>query len=133
MPEKNIVNQFDSIDERLDSLEHVYSAGNDNPFDHLLAEASGICKALLELFASAHGKVLPDSDDLLVLFKAFVKGDASLTAIRDNVRELVYYRNCINEERYDVLPKNPEKMTLHTVRHIYFYLRSRADQEALLG
>ena len=132
MSEKNLSNQFEMIDERIDTLQERYNAASIDNFDALVTEASLICAELLTLYASAYDKILPDSDDLLVLFKAFVKGDASLTAVRDNVRELVYYRNCINEDRYDVLPQNPHKMALHTIRHIYFYLRSRADQEELL-
>lgn len=132
MSEKKISDQFELLDERIEALEEDYKAGSDKSLDILVTEASIICRQLLALYASAYDKVLPDSDDLLVLFKAFVKGDTSLTAVRDNVRELVYYRNCIIENRYDALPKNPEKMTLHTIRHIYFYLRSRADQEELL-
>ncbi|MDH5256875.1 MAG: hypothetical protein OEX07_02675 [Gammaproteobacteria bacterium] len=142
MSEQNLSDQFDLIDERIQALEeNNKSCSNDGDngknesdksFDTLVTTASGICRELLVLYASAYDKELPDSDDLLVIFKAFVKGDTSLTAVRDNVRELVYYRNCILEDRFDALPKNPEKMALHTIRHIYLYLRSRADQEDLL-
>ena len=66
------------------------------------------------------------------LFKAFVKGDPSLNAVRDNVRELVYYQNCLAQGREDALPKSPEKMAARTVQHIYFYLRSRLEQEKLV-
>jgi len=134
MTDKNLVDQFDSIDERIESLEEAYAIEGqaDKSFDKLVTTTSEICGELLRLYASAYKKEMPDTDDLLVLFKAFVKGDTSLTAVRDNLRELVYYRNCIIENRHDALPKNPEKMALHTIRHIYLYLRSRADQEGLL-
>ena len=132
--EINLVDQFDDIDERIDSLEQTYAEKGvtDEAFDRLVTEASILCRDLLMLYASAYKKEMPDTDDLLVLFKAFVKGDTSLTAVRDNLRELVYYRNCIIEGRFDALPKNPQRMALHTIRHIYLYLRSRADQEDLL-
>jgi len=132
MSEKNLSDQFDAIDGRIDALEQDNKAQTLKTFDVLVAESSAICRELLLIYASAYDKVLPDTDDLLVLFKTFVKGDTSLTAVRDNLRELVYYRNCILEDRYDALPQNPEKMALHTIRHIYLYLRSRADQEDLL-
>ncbi len=132
MLNKNLFEQFEVIGERIEILDEAYKAGNIKNLDLLVADASAICRDLLVMYAVAYKKSMPDSDDLLVLFKAFVKGDTSLTAVRDNVRELVYYRNCINEDRHDALPKKPEKMTLHTVRHVYFYLRSRADQEGLL-
>ncbi|MDH3326021.1 MAG: hypothetical protein OEM38_04805 [Gammaproteobacteria bacterium] len=133
MSDKKFTEQFDLIDEHIEALEENNKTKDSKSLDSLVTEASLICRELLTLYASAYDKELPDSDDLLVLFKAFVKGDTSLTAVRDNVRELVYYRNCLIEDRYDALPQNPEKMALHTIRHIYLYLRSRADQEDLLG
>ena len=132
MSEKNISGQFDSIDEQIEMLEENSSTETNEALDKLVTDVSLICRKLLETYAGAYDKQLPDSNDLLELFKAFVKGDPSLTATRDNIRELVYYRNCINENRFDALPQNPHKMALHTIRHIYLYLRSRADQEGLL-
>jgi len=131
MSETNLIDEFDVIDEAIETLESDQQ-NNRKSLDQLLSKASILCARLLTLYASAYDKTLPDNEDLLVLFKAFVKGDTSLTAVRDNVRELVYYRNCILEDRHDALPKQPEKMTVHTIRHIYLYLRSRADQEGLL-
>ncbi len=127
MSDKNLTEIFDAIDESIDEL----NADQQN-LEELVTAASQICSRLLTAYASAYNKKMPETDDLLVLFKAFVKGDTSLTAVRDNLRELVYYRNCIDQDRHDALPKNAEKMTIHTVRHIYLYLRSRADQEELL-
>lgn len=112
-------------------MANKYQVRDNGLFGQLLTEASQICADLLVLYSSACGKPIAITDDLLVLFKTFVKGDTSLTAVRDNVRELVFYRNCINENRFDALPEKPHKMTIHTVRHIYFYLRSRADQDNL--
>lgn len=71
---------------------------------------------------------LADSDDPLAVFRAFVKGDPSLNAVRDNLRELVYYHNCIDSHRLDALPPNAAIMAVRTVRHIYLYLRTRLAQ-----
>lgn len=70
-----------------------------------------------------------EPEDVLALFKLFVKGDPSLNAVRDNVRELVYYANCLALGREDALPPKPANMAVRTVRHIYLYLYSRALQE----
>ncbi len=70
-----------------------------------------------------------DSEDVLEVFKAFVKGDPSLNAVRDNLREIVYYRNCIDMKREDALPPKPANMAVRTARHVYLYLRTRALKE----
>jgi hypothetical protein len=62
-----------------------------------------------------------------------VKGDPSLNAVRDNVRELVYYRNCLAMERREALPPVPDRMAVRTARHIYLYLRSRCEQDGRLA
>ncbi len=78
------------------------------------------------------GKELPDrAADLLTAFKVLVKGEPSWNAIRDNCRELVYYRNCINMGRLDALPAVPEKMAVRTARHIYLYIETRRIREGI--
>lgn len=72
------------------------------------------------------------SEDVLEVFRAFVKGDPSLNAIRDNIRELVYYQNCLATQRDDALPRNPTHMAVRTLRHIYLYLRTRCLKEQRL-
>lgn len=119
---------FDQLDESIQELEQNAQSAD---LAQLLPIGATIVKNTLLAFASAHKKNMPQSDDLLELLKAFVKGDPSLNAVRDNVREIVYYQNCLAENRFDVLPAKPEKMLAHTVRHIYFYLRSRCEQENL--
>ena len=73
--------------------------------------------------------IATDGADVLEIFKRFVKGDPSLNAIRDNVRELVYYRNCLAAAREDALPAKPGHMAVRTARHIYLYLRTRLLKE----
>lgn len=69
--------------------------------------------------------IAADGADVLEIFKRFVKGDPSLNAVRDNIRELVYYRNCLAAAREDALPAKPANMAVRTARHIYLYLRTR--------
>ncbi len=94
--------------------------------------ALALANRLMSAFAEAAGRPLSGLDeaaDPLEVFKAFVKGDPSLNAIRDNLRELVYYRNCLAAGREDALPVNPVAMAVRTIRHIYLYMRTRAHKE----
>ena len=76
------------------------------------------------------GKQAPGpAADLLAAFKVLVKGEPSWNAIRDNCRELVYYRNCINMGRLDALPAAPAKMAVRTARHIYLYIKTRCIRD----
>ncbi len=124
-----LTERLESLDERIGVLEQQLEHGESPEFSALLAEGAAILNGLLTAYAEHAGKVTPVTDDLLELFKAFVKGDPSLNAVRDNIRELVYYQNCLAMDRSDALPQAPEKMVVHTVRHVYFYLRSRCEQE----
>lgn len=77
------------------------------------------------------GKQAPGpAADLLAAFKVLVKGEPSWNAIRDNCRELVYYRNCINMGRLDALPVAPAKMAVRTARHIFLYIKTRCIRES---
>ena len=87
---------------------------------------------LMLAFAEVADREIPGLDedsDPLEVFKAFVKGDPSLNAVRDNLRELVYYRNCLAAGREDALPVNPVAMAVRTLRHVYLYMRTRAIKE----
>ncbi len=61
-----------------------------------------------------------------------VNAEPSWNAIRDNCRELVYYRNCINMGREDALPPVAEKMAVRTARHVYLYMKTRCVREGRL-
>ena len=75
---------------------------------------------------------MPRDADLLEAFKRLARGTPSWNAIRDNLRELVYYRNCLALGRRDALPAAPERMAVRTVRHLYLYMRSRCETQGLL-
>ena len=119
---------FDQLDDNISQL--AASARQGATLNEVLAGGKKLVAELLTYYATAHGKPMPATDDLLELFKGFVKGEPSLNTVRDNVRELVFYQNCIDSGREDALPPNPAIMVAHTTRHIYFYLKSRSEQES---
>ena len=132
-PEQRLAAEFSALEARISALESAVRAGVAKAgLPGLVDEAIEIVSALMCAYAVHAGKPMPVTDDPLDVFKAFVKGDPSLNAIRDNVRELVYYRNCLKADRADALPVNPAMMTAHTARHIYLYLRTRCTQEQRL-
>ncbi len=124
--------RLETLDERIAGLEQRLDEEGGLALEPILAEGERIVRGLLAAYARHAGKVMPETDDLLAVFKAFVKGDPSLNAVRDNVRELVYYRNCLNMDRRDALPAVPDRMVVRTCRHLYLYLKSRSEQEGRL-
>lgn len=125
---------FTQVDERLSALEKTLQQGGELPLSVTVDETLDVAKALLRAYhrdrmgAESAGAGI-DSEDVLEVFKAFVKGDPSLNAVRDNLREIVYYRNCIDMKREDALPPKPASMAVRTARHVYLYLRTRALKE----
>ena len=131
---------FERVDQRLRGLEHALRQHGTLPLSSTIDESLDLTRMLLRghIAARAGGdpataatgaQPLSAGDDVLELFKVFVKGDPTLNAVRDNIRELVYYRNCIDLKREDALPVRPDAMAVRTVRHIYLYLRSRSEQQ----
>ncbi len=141
LPDNRTLSQvFEQVDERLRGLERALKDRGTLPLSHAVDESLDLTRMLLRGHIAqrtadspstmvAASRSLPEGDDVLEIFKVFVKGDPSLNAVRDNIRELVYYRNCIDLKREDALPVRPDAMAVRTVRHIYLYLRSRSEQE----
>lgn len=121
--------EFDAVDHAIEELEQALEKQGELPVSETVDRTTALMRRLLTAYAEHHGKPMPVSDDLLEVFKAFVKGDPSLNAVRDNLRELVYYRNCLDMDRLDALPGSPDRMAVRTARHVYLYLRSRVEQE----
>ncbi len=124
---------FAEVDREIAALEAVLGAQG----ELLLAQTVETCLAavgrLMRSYTLARGRPWPEGErDPLEWFKAFVKGDPSLNAVRDNLRELVYYRHCIALGRLDALPAKPAVMAVRTARHIYLYLRTRSLPEQRL-
>ncbi|MGH8746823.1 MAG: hypothetical protein ACREUK_10070 [Burkholderiales bacterium] len=127
--------ELDRIDAEVGAWERKLAAGEPVALAPALEVASGAALALMRVYVAAQGgKPLPAADaDLLEAFKLLVKGDPSWNAIRDNLRELVYYRNCLALGRADALPAVPEKMAIRLVRHLYLYVRTRCVKEGKIA
>lgn len=125
---------FSRVDGDLAALERDITAGAELPLAATVEQAMALIRQLLVACIAAEGnKPVPDaSADILEVFKVLVKGEPSWTALRDNCRELVYYRNCINMERQDALPAAPARMAVRTARHVYLYIRTRCLREGRL-
>ena len=96
---------FDESDAELKGLEQRIARGENLPLAETVERAIDVLKRLIGAYIADEGKkVVPEpAADLLEVFKALVKGEPSWNAIRDNCRELVYYRNCIESGRADAL------------------------------
>jgi len=114
-----------TLDERVQDLE---ARAGQTPFPRLLDEAVRLTADLLRHYARVGREREIEGETLLDLLRAFLKGDPSLNAVRDNVRELIYYQNCLAQGREDALPAQPERMAARTVAHIHLYLRVRLEQ-----
>ena len=115
--------------------ERKLAAGGPRALERALQAATGAALALLRAYLAAEGsKPVPAADaDLLEAFKVLVRGDPTWNAIRDNLRELVYYRNCLAAGRADALPAVPEKMAIRLARHLYLYVRTRCVKEGRIA
>jgi len=125
MPEETL----DRIEQDIAVLEAV--AREREALGEVLEPAIALVARTLRARLAADGKPAPAEDaDVLDVWRALVKGDPTWNAIRDNCRELVFYRNCLALGRADSLPPAPHRMAVRTVRHIFLYVRSRAQRDA---
>ncbi|MBX3665723.1 MAG: hypothetical protein KF834_08545 [Burkholderiales bacterium] len=126
---------FSEIDAALSVREAAIAGGEALPLTETVDAAIALTQRLVAAYVAAAGvKALPAAEaDILEAFKILVKGEPTWNAIRDNCRELVYYRNCINMGRRDALPKVPEKMAVRTARHVYLYIKTRCIREGRLA
>lgn len=134
-PQGELVAAAAAVDAALTECEAAIARGEALPLTETVDAAIALTRRLVTAYVAAAGeKTLPGEDaDFLEVFKVLVKGDPTWNAIRDNCRELVYYRNCINMERRDALPKVPEKMAVRTARHVYLYVKTRCIREGRLA
>jgi hypothetical protein len=120
---------LDTIEQDIAALEAAARATD--ALGEVLEPAIALVARTLRARLEADGKSAPADDaDLLAVWRALVKGDPTWNAIRDNCRELVFYRNCLALGRTDALPPAPHRMAVRTVRHIFLYVRSRAQSDA---
>jgi len=123
---------LEQVDGELSVLERRIAAREDLPLAQTVERALElVTRLIVACIADQGGKQAPSPEaDVLAAFKVLVKGEPTWHAIRDNCRELVYYRNCINMGRTDALPAAPAKMAVRTARHICLYIRTRCIREA---
>jgi len=134
-PQGELIAAAAAVDVALAAFEAAIARGEALPLEATVDAAIALTRRLVTAYVAADGqKNLPGEDaDFLEVFKVLVKGDPTWNAIRDNCRELVYYRNCINMGRRDALPKVPEKMAVRTARHVYLYIKTRCVREGRLA
>ena len=124
---------FGEVDGELAALERNMAAAGPLPLSATVDHALALVTRLVIACIADGGKQIPAAGaDILDLFKVLVKGEPSWNAIRDNCRELVYYRNCINMGRLDALPAVPAKMAVRTARHIFLYIKTRCTRDGRL-
>lgn len=125
---------FSAADAVLAAHEAAIARGDVLPLAETVDAAIALVQRLVTAYVAAAGQKAPPAADadFLDAFKVLVKGDPTWNAIRDNCRELVYYRNCINMGRGDALPSVPEKMAVRTARHVYLYIKTRCIREGRL-
>jgi hypothetical protein len=120
---------LDTIEQDIAALEAAARATD--ALGEVLEPAIALVARTLRARLEADGKSAPADDaDLLAVWRALVKGDPTWNAIRDNCRELVFYRNCVALGRIDALPPAPHRMAVRIVRHVFLYVRSRAQRDA---
>lgn len=126
-----LAERLSAIDAEISALEARVATAPAAPFADVLEAAIRLVSGTMGAYIDAAGeKAAPAPDaDILDTWKLLVKGDPGWNAIRDNCRELVYYRNCMAAGREDALPAAPARMAVRLARHIYLYVRVRCARE----
>jgi hypothetical protein len=124
---------FLDVDQAIHALERTQAPGEPDG-NEVIEHTIGLIRRLMDAYIRDAGAKVPapPEAEFLKAFKVLVKGDPSWNAIRDNCRELVYYRNCIQLGRSDVLPAVAERMAVRIARHVYLYMRTRCERERRL-
>jgi hypothetical protein len=134
MNDSTLREEFARIDAAIGLWEKRLAAGETVALEPALEGATQSALDLIRAYIAAEGKKpVPDgSADLLEAFTVLVKGEPAWNAVRDNLRELVFYRNCLAAGRSDALPAAPHKMAVRLARHVYLYVRTRCERERRL-
>ena len=133
MPKTDLAALFADVDAQIRALESGLGDGAEPPPGPVVDTAQSLTRRMIAGYLSAAtDKAVPASDNLLALWKALVKGDPAWNTIRDNCRELVYYRNCLDAGRPDALPARPARMAVRTLRHLHLFIKSRCEREGRL-
>ena len=120
-----------TIEAGIARLEARVAAGADTPLADVLEPAIGLVGETMRAYIDAAGQKTPPAPDadVLEVWNRLVKSDPAWNAIRDNCRELLYYRNCLAAGRTDALPAAPGRMAVRLARHVYLYVRVRCARE----
>lgn len=134
MLDSTLAHQLTEIDAAIGEWERRFAAAGDLSVDEAVAAATQATSRLVRAYLRAEGRkpVPPEDSDLLETFRVLAKGDPSWNAIRENLRELAYYRNCMAMGRRDALPAVPGRMAVRLARHVYLYVRTRCEREGRL-
>lgn len=126
---------FEEVDQALRGLEALAREGRLPSVGETVERCIALVKRLIVAYLRDEGrKPLPPADaDLLETWKVLVKGEPFWNTIRDNLRELIYYRNCIALQREDALPAAPERMAVRTARHVHLFIKTRCIREGRIA
>jgi hypothetical protein len=121
--------RLELLDQRIGSLEAAVAGAAS--LAEVLEPAIALVTETMRAYIEAVGEKSPPpaGTDILETWKILVKGDPTWNAVRDNCRELVFYRNCVAGAREDALPAEPARMAVRLARHIYLYVRVRGARE----
>jgi len=134
MLDTDLSRRLAEIDRSIAETERRLAGAEGVPVEQAVEVAVQAADALVRAAIQAEGDkpAPPDDADLLGAFRALARGDPSWNAIRENLRELVYYRNCVALGRRDALPAVPERMAVRLARHVYLYVKTRCEREGRL-
>ncbi len=133
MPQTDLAALLADVDAEIRVLESSLGDGAEPPPGVVVDAAQALTRRMIAGYlCAATDKTVPATDDLLALWKVLVKGDPTWNTIRDNCRELVYYRNCLDSGRADALPARPARMAVRTLRHLHLFIKSRCEREGRL-
>lgn len=134
MQDSSLAQQLVAIDGSIADWEHRIAGAEDVAVDQAVEAAVQAAAALVRAYIRAEGsKPVPSDDaDLLDAFRVLAKGDPGWNAIRENLRELVYYRNCLALGRRDALPAAADRMAVRLARHLLLYVKTRCEREGRL-
>ena len=131
----DLTERLAAIDSEIGALEARVATAPDAPLAEVLEPAISQVSATMRAYVEATGEKAPPPPDadILETWKILVKGDPAWNAIRDNCRELVYYRNCVVAGQLDALPVAPARMAVRLARHVYLYVRVRCAREGRIA
>jgi hypothetical protein len=130
-----LLDTLERADTGLAEMEIALAAATPPPLESVVDACLAMLRALIVAYIADEGKKPPPpaEADILDVWKVLVKGEPYWNTIRDNLRELVYYRNCIEMNRRDALPVVPEKMALRIARHVCLFIRTRCIREGRIA